>query len=182
VLAGLVKKDELVEVWVTNDTLKDFQGRVVLKLQTLKGEVLSATEEKIIVPPNSSRMVLSQELDLPVEGAADRFVAALLYEGGELVSQNILFLKRFKHLELPEPAFNVKIEEAETGEKTFRITISSPVFAKAVHLRLPSDLGRCSYSDNYFDILPDIEKTVVLITEKEVSLEELKDLLEVSWL
>jgi len=181
VLVSLVRKDELVNVWVTNDTLQGFQGRVVLKVQTFDGEDLYAADEETPVPPNSSKMVLSQKLDLPVEGAADRFLAALLYEGGNLISQNTLFLKRFKHLELPDPALNVKMEEEETGS-IFRIAICSPVFAKAVHLRLPSDLGRCFYSDNYFDTLPNIEKTIILRTEKEVSLKELKGLLEISWL
>jgi len=182
VLVSLVRKDKSVDVWVTNDTLKAFRGRVVLKLQTLKGEVLSTTEEKITVPANSSRMVLRKELQVPDKEAASRLLAALLYGGEELLSQNTLFLKRYKHVELPEPKIKAETEAADTDKRTFRIAVSSPVFAKAVHLRLPSDLGRCSYSDNYFDILPNTEKTVVVRTKKKVSLEELKDLLEISWL
>lgn len=145
-----------------------------------QGVVLSATEEEIAVPSNSSRVVLSEELELADKDPADRFIAASLYEGENLISQNMLFIKRFKHIELPEPTFKVKTEAAETDKRTFRITVSSPVFAKALNLKLPSDLGRCSHSDNYFDLLPNAEKTVLLRIEERVSPEELEGMLHVS--
>lgn len=180
VLVSLVKKENVVEIWVTNDTLKALQGKVLLRLQTLEGEVLPSAEGEVSVPPNSSEMVLSHKLELSGQDAARQFLAASLYKGKKLVSQNTLFMERFKHIELPEPTFTVKTEAADTKKRAFRITVSSPVFAKAVYLRLPSDLGRCSHSDNYFDLLPNMEKTVVLRIQKEVALEKLEKMVQVS--
>jgi len=179
-LASLVKNKESVDVWVTNDTLEDFRGRVVLKLQTLKGEVVSAAEEKVTVASNSSKMVLSQKLAASVQDSSDQFLVVLLYEGDSLVSQNTLFMKRLIHMKLPDPTLRLETEVTGVDKRTFRITLASPVFAKAVRMRLPSDLGRCSYSDNYFDLLPNVDKTVLLKTQKEASPEQLKTMLQVS--
>ena len=55
----------------------------------------------------------------------------------------------------------------------------SPVFAKAVHVTPSPDLGRCSYSDNYFDLLPNTKKTNLLETGKEVALDNLEKMLKV---
>lgn len=176
-LVSLTKQGESVNVWVTNDTLKEFKGKVVLKLQTLKGNVLSVAEQEVSVPANSSKMVLSQKLEPSIENAANIFFVAQLYSGDELVSQNALFLKRLKHIDLPRPRFKVGIEEG-TNERSFRVTVSSKVFAKAVHMKLPPHIGRSFYSDNYFDLFPRLEKTVLIETERKVPLDELKKVLK----
>ncbi len=68
----------------------------------------------------------------------------------------------------------------DTDKRRFHVRISSPVFAKAVHITLASGSGRCRYSDNYFDLPPNTEKTILLETEKEVALEKLEKMLKVS--
>jgi len=49
-----------------------------------------------------------------------------------------------------------------------------------VHITLASGSGRCRYSDNYFDLPPNTEKTILLETEREVALEKLEKMLKVS--
>ncbi len=176
-LVSLTKEGESVNAWVTNDTLREFKGKVVLKLQTLRGNILSAAEQEVSIPANSSKMVLSQKLEPSTENAVDRFFTAQLYYGDELLSQNTLFLKRFKHVELPRPKFKVRMEEG-ANVRSFRVTVSSNVFVKAVYIKLPQNLGRCFYSDNYFDLLPKSERTVFIKTDRKMPLEELKKVLK----
>jgi len=68
--------------------------------------------------------------------------------------------------------------EEGANVRSFRVTVSSNVFVKAVYIKLPQNLGRCFYSDNYFDLLPKSERTVIIKTDRKVPLDELKKVLK----
>jgi beta-mannosidase len=179
VLVSLIRREGRVDVWVINDKLVPVEGYVILKLQNLYGEVSFNKKIKTVIAPNSSSKVLSLSLsDLIIKDTAKEFFSVEFLAGDEAVSIATLFLESFKHVALPRPDLEVEITQVNATGREFRIHIVSPVFAKNVYLHIPDT--QLSYSDNYFDVLPKATKTVILTTDRKMSLREIKDLLVVN--
>lgn len=179
VLVSLVKQEEKVNAFVINDTLKDVQGNLVLKFQDPDGKTSFSKTMEINIFANSSSLVHSQDLsELRTENIAQGFFYAELLVNGELVSDNTLFLERFKHIDLPKPDLQVELKKADTDGKAFLVQVLSPKFAKAVHLSLPGI--QANYGDNYFDLLPATKRSVLITLGEKAELEDLRKLLVVA--
>ena len=165
VIISLVEKEGLeegLEVWICNDTLRKLKGKLQLKSMSFKGQILWTKEKDVFVPSNSSVKVLTKSIwEMGIKSREEDFVyACLKIEGGKV--ENHLFLERERNLKFPLRQFKRKIYQSEDGLK---INLYSPVFVRSVALGVPGE--SVEFSDNFFDLIPGVEKEVRLTCSLE---------------
>ena len=119
----------------------------------LTGEKVSNFKRNIKIDANSSQTVFSVPLSEALKNTPkeDVFVhAVLLTDKGTNSYANNYFLVKQKEVNYPKAAITSSIEPIEGG---FELTLNSDNFARAVFITI-GDVNS-SFSDNYFDILPD---------------------------
>lgn len=96
-------------------------------------------------------------------------IAARLYENGKLLQQKTVLFDHEKNLRLPHA--NLKTNIMADGNQ-LKITVKTDTFARLV--KVESNRSTLPFSDNFFDILPNEEKTVTINVEDGMTPEELK--------
>ena len=142
------------ELFVVNETRQECEYSVKAGICSLLGEKFGAeTEFSGIVGAYSSVSVLV----FPQEMSKN----AVMYANGEIGGasyQTSMFATLWKDIEWVEPEISVSYENVGNGVMA---TFKTKNYARCVNLTVA---GRddLTYSDNYFDMLPDTEKTVFI--------------------
>jgi beta-mannosidase len=137
------------ELWVTNDTRATVRDRARVTLGSFGGDVVWAEDVRFEVPPHTSRCVHAFD----VAGARDRYLAVR----GDTFPGNRRFFAAIKDLEREPARLEHTFEEAG-GE--LRVRLRAGGYAYFVHLAHPDE--RVRFSDNYLELMPGEERTVVL--------------------
>lgn len=171
-MVSLNNNGSKISVFVINDRNKPLGLKLQTKLVAFNGESLydntsdieiGAVEASRIFDINCTKYAKGKQLKNSV------FVARL-YDGEMLISEKTALFKAEKNLKLPKE----KIEYTVKKEGEFiSITLKSKAYARAVMLDI-SGLNT-PLSDNYFDLLPNEEKTVTVKTT--LTAEEVEKLL-----
>ena len=162
--------------WITNDTQKRVEGRIILKLQTLSGKTLFQDQFDATAPSNSSVQLITKNLDkLPLKDSRKEFLSVEFMERDKILSENALFFERYKHLDLKKTKPEIQVKQVSARDTTFEVNVSSRRFAKAAYLELP-DVD-ASFDDNYFDLVPGRRKTVLIRTRQPITLRKLRSAL-----
>ena len=152
-------------VWLTNDNLQAYSGRLEYGILDLSSSKWDVQERPVVVKRNCSSKVAELELpSLSAEEKSKYVVCGRFIEGGQVLARNRLFPSgfRFKDLRLPEATLEQEITSVGPGE--FRLRVKSDDFAWAVQLRLPPGVW---VEDNYFDMLPGEEKKILIKGEED---------------
>ncbi|MFA0752762.1 MAG: hypothetical protein IMHGJWDQ_000524 [Candidatus Fervidibacter sp.] len=170
ILVALLPNDSPT-VWVVNDTLKPISGRVIVRVQDLWGKAIWERSEEIQCLPNTAQCVFS--ISLPTEFDSLRhFIGAELWgREGELIGYDALFLAPYQHLSFPPATLEMTITPSETGGWLLRV--SADVFVKGVWLEVDGD-SDAEFSDNAFDLLPGMTRTVLLRPSQPMGLAEVR--------
>ena len=157
VIVSLAKREEEIETWICNDTLKDLRGKLQLKSMSFKGKTLWAEEKNVSIATNQSVNILTKSIEeMRIKSRKEDFVyASLEIEGSKI--ENHLFLERGRNLKLPPRQFERRIHQSEDG---LEIELYSPVFVRSVILKVPGE--DVQFSDNFFDLIPGLEKRIRL--------------------
>ncbi|WP_438496737.1 beta-mannosidase [Paenibacillus sp. IHBB 3054] len=143
-------------VHAITDLLAPFIGTLRVRLYDFNGVLLKEAVESVAVEGNSAAVVYSVDECTLVE-KYDRgsvmFLAELDQEG-ELVDRKLFYFLNTKELKLGSPA--IQLSEVE-GSGGTRYVLETDKLAKQVWLTATED-GR--FSDNFFDLIPGIPKTV----------------------
>lgn len=150
------------KIFAVNDTREEKKAEIVFKLSTLNGKALRTRRVEKTLPPLASVKIAEDAL-----GKADRrniFLSVKLYIDGELVSERTKIFAPDKALRLKSGTITKKVESIDGGLK---ITLSSPAFCRSVMV----DIEGLStpFSDNYFDLIPNEEKVITVMTDKSYS-------------
>ncbi|ADB63454.1 glycoside hydrolase family 2 sugar binding protein (plasmid) [Haloterrigena turkmenica DSM 5511] len=140
-----------VEIWLTNDERDHLKGNVAVEAYTFDGERIDGTDERVSVAALDSARVATVNADrllgdIPREEAFLR----VTFDGSDETYPAFTFFEEYKHLELPEPNFDVAVDRNE-------VTIKADAAALFVELNVPLD-GQ--FSDNYFHLTPGEEQRV----------------------
>jgi beta-mannosidase len=81
-----------------------------------------------------------------------------IYVTHEKLTENVLFFSHPKDLKLQDPGLTYTIKDTAGG---YVLTLRSSYLAKDLFIDLQAE---CSFSDNYFDLLPGTEKKVFIKT------------------
>jgi len=157
VLVSPVYSGDSVKIYGVSDLPEDQAAVLELTLMDFSGEKKWSAQDEINLKGNASAVYYAADIrEMPVDDKANLLLwAALKAENGEVLSENILYFADPKDLDLPQPKIQI-IAENEGGKT--RVRLSSDKLAKNVFLD-----GNCDgwFSDNYFDLLPGVEKEVV---------------------
>lgn len=137
-----------VGLFLLNDTIQPWRGRIRWSLETFLGEVLHAGEEEVEAPPLRATPVRAVETDpfLRRYGRALAFVAEL-WEGTERQALRVALFAPEKDLVFPDPGLVIDVID-RGGE--LEILMQARALARFVTLELPG--ADVIFSDNFFDL------------------------------
>ena len=92
------EEDGSIGIWLTNDTLKELKGKIILKLEDFEGKVSTSEELEVSVPANMSKLI--KVVTFHPKDKRREFVSVQFIQNGRRVGQNSLFFSEFKHLDL----------------------------------------------------------------------------------
>jgi len=147
VITSLNRNGEELEAYVCNDSLKAISGSLKLRALSFSGDVLYSKEESFSVGKNTTEIVL--KLPISQLPKLDKNVIIVCDIEGDFKPSRAYYYGEMP-LEMPLEKANVTIERIGN-----EIKVTSDKYARVVEL-----YGNGSFSDNYFDLLPNEEKTV----------------------
>jgi len=163
VVALPILEDDILKLYGVSDLPDTTTVSLHVRALSFEGKTLSdATIPEIILHPDSSKMIWQGYLKTVLdkhkpENSVVEFT--LKSAEGKILSHRLFYLVPPKKLNLSKTKVNVKVEQVTEG---YRLTLQSGHLAKNVFL---STALNGSFSDNYFDLLPDERKTVLFKTE-----------------
>ena len=141
---GLFLDYDRMTVNISNETMENFIGRIVLTLRKKDLTVLDQAEQQVSVKKLSSRDVYTYEL--PQCDPNESYIAVdLLDDQGNLVMRQAEMMVPCKHFEWEKPEFQVQCRDSSQGVV---ISVSANTFCKGVCIDF-KDFD-CILSDNYF--------------------------------
>ncbi|MGD1047666.1 MAG: glycoside hydrolase family 2 protein [Candidatus Krumholzibacteriaceae bacterium] len=182
VLVSPVIEDGMLRVYVVSDRQSPVEGPVAMELVDFSGNVIWESSHRVKVGANSSTCVFEDTAAhvLAGERSNEVVLCAEMFEGGALLSRNLLYFAPPKDLDLPPPDIReihpvhitptffprpaVPALPTEPGVRF--VTLQTGVLAKNVYLSVPGCEGY--FDDNYFDMLPGSTVTVRFITKEDV--------------
>jgi beta-mannosidase len=114
-------------------------------------------EKTVSIPANGNENVFSSEIQKLAKDAdlTETVLICSLREKNQIISQDFLYFKPVKELNLPDANVKLAVTESPTG---YEITLTSNALAKNVYLTCDAIDG--FFTDNYFDLLPGRPVTV----------------------
>lgn len=138
------------QVAVTNDTIFDIHGKVVVCLRNATGQVIDKYEEDVVVPKLSAMQL--KEIDYRATDFFNNFVSYELIVDNKVVSSGTSLFTNPKFYKFRDPNLRYEIKGDE-------ITVYADNYAKFVEILSDEDIV---LSDNYFDMF-DGKKTVKIV-------------------
>jgi len=170
VIAPLIVKQGKVYAYIVNETSKSLELDFKFELLKFNGESLHAENRKATTPAYTSALVLNEALDtLPV--VDNCLLTISLERNGIIVYEDSKTVQEPKDLKLPIPKIKTDIKKA--GDRTFKISLESTVYAKAVKLDMGGLDGR--FEDNFFDLIPNRQKIVKCKIKHNASLNKFQE-------
>jgi beta-mannosidase len=159
VLVSFARTDSHLEVWGTNDSLAHVNCRLSLCLLSVTGVVLWRKALRVGIPANASHVLFALPA-APMRNVepASTYLRAELFDGARRISENRYYLLEPKHLALPPARIRLAIREKKRG--VFEATVQSKALALGV--ALSATRGDPVFHDNFFDLDPGSEKTVLI--------------------
>jgi beta-mannosidase len=160
-----------IELWVTNDTIKDLSEGIVIQLGTFSKGPVWEKQVQVHVPANSS-MVVWQSDEQEAIAKPDHYLTVRSHKG--LFPANRHFFTSIKDLQ--RSAVEPKITITSHGEHELHVHVNSSAYLYYVHIVVPDE--HTHFSDNYFDLAPG-ESCTVIVTNKKIALNT--DMVSVRW-
>lgn len=178
-VSPIVDKEGTLNVFVVSDRLASCSATLEVTVSKLTGEVINSYRKSVKVPANASRNLFSVDLEQALRGTPKEeiFIHAKLTDKEKNTYANNYFPVKQKEVDYPKVTLAKSIRPVEGG---FEVTLKSDCFARAVFLATGD--ANSTFSDNYFDILPDASVTVKVSThlpqatfEKQLKVVSLND-------
>lgn len=159
-ISPIMEGDEL-KVYIVSDRMKATSGKLRIQWCLFDGKVLSDWNKSVKIAGNESRIHFSvpiADLLKNVDKGAGYIRADYTDESGKIYSNNY-YLGKQKEMDYPKVNLTTSIVPIERG---FQVIVNTDKFARAVCLSVPDNAS--VYSDNYFDIQPNGNVKVEVIT------------------
>lgn len=149
--------DGSIQLWITNDTLAFVSDTITLALCSFAGQVLWSREHAVSVPSNSSASVY-QIPPAALQVAADRYLT--VRSAANSFPANRHFFAAIKDLVRSPIAPSVSM--SVVNEQEIHVQFQASVYAYFVHLTVPHT--SIWLNDNYFDLAPHTQRTIIVRT------------------
>lgn len=169
IVSAFEDKDTL-KIYAVSDNLKDKKAMLRLTVQDFNGTKISEEKYDVLISGNSSSLVKKRELYQLIGGHdKTKIILSLeLTERDKTIAKNLHYFSKPKDQKLPDPKINTMLIQKD-GKSVLKI--STDKIARSIYLNVPDQ--PVSFSDNYFDLLPNEEKYIETIGTKELVLSEL---------
>lgn len=167
-ISPTVENDKLV-IYAVSDLLEQQNNDLHISLISFYGDTLYSFNTGVTVLPNQSSKIYTVALDQLSEKGFDKSKAvihAVLKKGNEVKAENLYYFVTPKELELPGANVSVSARKTSAG---YEIQLTSDVLVK--NLFIDTKMPDLFYRDNYFDLLPGQSKTIHVVTERELDVE-----------
>ncbi|SEB38624.1 beta-mannosidase [Tenacibaculum sp. MAR_2009_124] len=158
-ISSEIKNDSL-QIHIINDGFNTLKDMLDIRVIDFEGNIVLALKKDISVLPNSSKVF--EKIALKNIANASHAVLANFKEESRL-----FYLTKPKNLQLKKASIHSTVKKIKNG---FSICLKSSSLQKDVFI-YTSKKG--SYNDNFFDLLPNKEKTIVFTTNAK-NLDDLK--------
>ncbi len=164
ILVSSIVAGDSLQIYTVSDRQKPVEGYLDLNIITLNGNTVSQNQQKLKIQANS---VAKSSFDInELVKDADKsnliIVAQFKTDKGETYESISSFLKP-KDMAYNVPNLDFSIEEVN-GNKV--LNVSSDTYVKGLFISLPGI--DCTYSDNFFDLVPNRPVAVTLNTDCDV--------------
>ncbi len=180
IMASAEEEGTKVSLHVTNETLENFNGKLMWRLMDHKSNViLENTIEAVMEPLSTGELEsldFSNYLDTK-QKMRETYLEFILFDENKVLGHGTALFVKPKHFNLQKPEITLNISEEEDR---FLIDIRSKAFARFVELDLRD--ADAIFSDNIFDLSAGAVKKVVLKKENmstRLTLEELRKQIKV---
>jgi beta-mannosidase len=170
-------KGDTVEVWGVSDNPLPLDASLRLQLRTFSGEAVRDSVESVSLEANGATL-LWKGIASELLGEADSRRTVLrvsleVKEDAATVQEALLYFHPPRELDLEAPIIRLSAGVSDDG---IALTLETDVLAKDVYLRLDG----ARFSDNFFDLLPEQVRSVVV--ETTLSPEEVQSRLSIKTL
>ena len=158
-----INKDSL-HIYIVSDSLKAFSCELKINLMSMEGEVINSEILPIQVNPNSSEIFYKKSIEkiIATKSLENHFFLIQLLKEQKTINSRAVLLCKPKNLKLKKAELFINTESIPEG---YLVTFSSNQLIKNVYLELPF---KGKWSDNFFDLIPGIEKKVKFKTNIEI--------------
>ncbi|WP_026882158.1 beta-mannosidase [Clostridium akagii] len=152
-----------VDLYVTNETLKPFNGKIIWKLRDNYSKIINQGTKEVYSEPLSSS--ICEQLDFKKQiytkkNQREIYLEYILESEGEIIKLGTILFCKPKHFEFLNPKLQIQVTE---GQDDFLIKIKAENFTKYIDLEL-TDYD-CIFDDNFFDMDGNSQK--ILKTNKQ---------------
>lgn len=154
-----------VNFYIISDKPQDTEAQLTVQVIGFSGKELFVRKTPVTVRSNASLSYLSlNKKELLGQSKPDSILIStqLNDTNGEMLSENIMYLRQPKDLSLEKPEIKIHIEKSTNG---YSIELSTNKLAKDVYLSLEEE---GFFTDNYFDLIPGKAKKLELIGANEI--------------
>ena len=161
------------QIFAINDLKEAQTVTVSFTLLNFDGQVRAEKAEERTLPPCESVFVCSDTVKGNLQNVV--LVARLLKDGKILAEKTKIFVPD-KDLQLQPPTLKKRLEQTENG---LLLHLKANTFCRSVMVDIRGETA--PFSDNYFDLLPNTEKSITLhtqktYTEKDIHVQSLYDI------
>lgn len=158
-----ILKDDLIHFTVVNDYFDKLELELFIEVYDFTGNQVYTKPFEISIDANLSKEVLAiNKKELIGNYDESKLVlTAQLRTQDKIAAENLLYFKQPKELSLEKPEIKLNIDETDSG---YSIELTTNKLAKDVYLSVDEE---GFFSDNYFDLLPGMSKTIELIMDKK---------------
>jgi beta-mannosidase len=141
----------LVEIHVTSDRLESSEGEVEYVLSDTEGHVIATDHFPVAMNAGANSLVRTVDVSEALETYGKRKLLFWLYltEEGRLLSDNLAFFERPKHLVIQRPKVDL-IDVKETSNGAIQATVRTDLPAFWIWLEIEGVPAR--FSDNFFHL------------------------------
>jgi beta-mannosidase len=167
-----------VEMHVTNDTLSGVKGELSWKLFDIEGSILNQDSFEAEAGPNANTLIKIVDVSgtLKEKGTRNSIMYIEFKTCGGVISDNLVFFSRPKHMELVNPEIKSSIKAVGLN----KFSVSMECMRPALWVWLEIEGVQARYSDRFFNMMPGSVRTVTVEIPDEMKLELIKKNLKIN--
>ncbi len=170
------KQEKSIEIIVATDSLNDIHSKLEISLFDFEGNELKKWKKDVRVTANTSKTYITlseEEINMFKNQFKSSFLQAKLVSENTIIDDKQFFFVPFKELKLPTLELVYDVKE---NDDYYTVTIKNKKLAIGVFASGNFDEN---FSDNYFNMLPNSEKSIQINKGKMNTIDDFKKKLKI---
>ena len=159
-----IQKDDKILAYVANDTDKDQEAELSIKLRDFSGRKIEDLAHMITVPAHSKVLVNTVKVRQPL----DQVFCYVRLATKDTLRERTHLLAPFSRARLQNPNIKTEFKQISPGTISIKLTAEHPAF----YVALSSGKIKGLFSDNMIAVRPSAAKSVIFQSVEAVDMEE----------